>query len=215
MTAPKCPTNLPSAALRITERGSKHLISAILNFTPMNTYITLLRGINVAGQKIIHMGDLRSWLNHPELLNVKTYIQSGNLILHSHLNPHDVSNTISSIILQKTNFEIDTFTLTPDFLLQIVSQNPFQLLASRNQHVYVSFFLSTIPANAFNKIEPLSPHEHVSLHENHLYFFPENGYSSSKLNNNFFEKKLKTTCTTRNMKTLETLLEMSSNSFSI
>jgi uncharacterized protein (DUF1697 family) len=181
----------------------------------MNTYISLLRGINVAGQKIIPMSDLRSWLIHPNLFNVKTYIQSGNLVLQSTLPPSDVNNTISSIILQKTSFIVDTITITPESLLQIISQNPFQHLATKNQHIYVSFFKSTIPNDAPSKIAPLPPHEHVALHKNHLYFFPENGYGSSKLNNNFFEKKLNAICTTRNMKTLETLLEISTNTLNI
>ena len=43
-------------------------------------YIALLRGINISGQKIIKMADLRAILETAGLSNVQTYIQSGNII---------------------------------------------------------------------------------------------------------------------------------------
>lgn len=49
----------------------------------MNTYITLLRGINVSGQKLIKMADLRTLLKTLNFQNVDTYIQSGNIIFKS------------------------------------------------------------------------------------------------------------------------------------
>lgn len=47
----------------------------------MATWIVLLRGINVAGQKKVPMAELRRLLDRAPLANVRTYIQSGNLVL--------------------------------------------------------------------------------------------------------------------------------------
>ena len=49
----------------------------------MKTYIALLRGINVSGQKKILMKDLISFMTEIGLQNINTYIQSGNIVFQS------------------------------------------------------------------------------------------------------------------------------------
>ncbi|PFR83257.1 cytoplasmic protein, partial [Bacillus cereus] len=49
----------------------------------MTIYIALLRGINVGGHKIIKMADLKQMFESIELKQVKTYIQSGNIVFES------------------------------------------------------------------------------------------------------------------------------------
>ena len=49
----------------------------------MNTYIALLRGINVGGHEKILMADLKLLLDSIGLQNVQTYIQSGNVVFNS------------------------------------------------------------------------------------------------------------------------------------
>ena len=61
----------------------------------MNTYIALLKGINVGGHKKVPMADLRELLSKSGFENVQTYIQSGNVILQS--NNSDISKIESDI----------------------------------------------------------------------------------------------------------------------
>lgn len=49
----------------------------------MQTWIALLRGINVGGSNILPMAQLRSDLESLDLENVRTYIQSGNVVFDS------------------------------------------------------------------------------------------------------------------------------------
>ena len=49
----------------------------------MPTYIALLRGINVSGQKIIKMADLKDLLASLPLNGIRTYIQSGNVVFEA------------------------------------------------------------------------------------------------------------------------------------
>lgn len=49
----------------------------------MNTFISMLRGINVSGEKKIHMEDLRSLYEELNLVNVRTYVQSCNVVFDS------------------------------------------------------------------------------------------------------------------------------------
>ena len=61
----------------------------------MNTYISLLRGINVSGQKIIKMADLKTLFESLGFTNVKTYIQSGNIVFCSkESDHHEIKNLI-------------------------------------------------------------------------------------------------------------------------
>ena len=49
----------------------------------MNTYIVLLRGVNVSGKNKLPMKDLRIVLEKLNYSNVSTYIQSGNILLQA------------------------------------------------------------------------------------------------------------------------------------
>lgn len=60
--------------------------------TQMTVFISLLRGINVAGQKVIKMAELRVLYQQLSFKNVRSYIQSGNVIFTS--DSHDVSNCL-------------------------------------------------------------------------------------------------------------------------
>ena len=68
----------------------------------MNTYIALLRGINVSGQKKIKMADLRLLLEENGFNNVNTYIQSGNIVFQTtEENITKLESKISEIIKNK------------------------------------------------------------------------------------------------------------------
>ncbi len=49
----------------------------------MNTFISMLRGINVSGQKQLRMAEMQSLYESLKLVNVKTYVQSGNVVFES------------------------------------------------------------------------------------------------------------------------------------
>jgi len=71
----------------------------------MNIYIALLRGINVAGQKIIKMADLAKCFESMKFKNVKTYIQSGNVIFETIISD---TNKLSKKIEKKTPRDLRT-----------------------------------------------------------------------------------------------------------
>lgn len=78
----------------------------------MNTYFALLRGINVSGQKLINMKELQKHLSTLELLNIRTYIQSGNIIFESkNESENELSKKIEARILAAYAFEVPTFII--------------------------------------------------------------------------------------------------------
>lgn len=179
----------------------------------MKTYIALLRGINVSGQKMIKMAELKT---HFEALNfheVQTYIQSGNVVFKSaDTMPTSLEHSISEMIRKVYGFEVAVLVRRPEDLRHILDNNPFLQRGEDPERLYVTF-LATSPTTA--QVEKLKEYDYspeaYALDGTTLYFFAPNGYGRAKMNNNFFESKLKVACTTRNWKTVQVLLDMAGN----
>lgn len=93
----------------------------------MKTYLILLRGINVGGKNKIPMAELRRFLEEQGFEGVATYIQSGNVILQSDLEPEVISQKIETSLSK--NFQLDSeiirvLVLTKEQLRNIVKNKP-------------------------------------------------------------------------------------------
>lgn len=176
----------------------------------MKTYIALLRGINVSGQKKIKMADLRDLLESEGLKNVRTYIQSGNVIFESRETAKALQEQIKSIIAKQYGFEVPILIRTPEEITQIIENNPFMDDESKDPtRTYFTILSGTPEAELVSKVqEKKYASEEVVFGEHVIYFHSPLGYGDAKMNNNFFEKKLKVSATTRNWKTLNKLIEM-------
>ena len=176
----------------------------------MKTYIALLRGINVSGQKMIKMAELKTHFEALGYQDVQTYIQSGNIVFKAAgTTPSSLEQAISEKIREVYGFEVAVTVRRPEDLRHILDNNPFLQRGEDPERLYVTF-LGALPAAA--QVEKLkeydySPEAYI-LDGATLYFFAPNGYGRAKMNNNFFESKLKVSCTTRNWKTVQVLAEM-------
>jgi uncharacterized protein (DUF1697 family) len=176
----------------------------------MKKYIALLRGINVSGQKKIKMTELKSLFEKLNFQNVETYIQSGNIIFSSKENSvKTLERKINAGIKNKFGFEVHTFVITSKEIRDVLINNPFVKKNKDTERLYVTF-LSEQPLK--EKIQNLnssdfSPEEYQIV-GNIIYLHLPNGAGKAKLNNNFFENKLKVNSTTRNWKTINTLSEL-------
>ena len=176
----------------------------------MHTYISILRGINVSGQKLIKMAELRKQLSELGLQEVTTYIQSGNIIFQSSIrDSKEISHIIHKKIKEDYGFEVPVITLSREALLSAATNNPYK---SDNpiEQLHITF-LEDIPTSS--NVDALDhtkflPDEFEIL-DKAVYLNVKNGYGKSKLTNNLFESKLKVMATTRNMKTVNKLLELS------
>lgn len=180
----------------------------------MTTYIALLRGINVSGHHKIKMAELKQLFLDLGYHNVSTYIQSGNVIFKSYIKePILIEDTIISAIQKHFGHGIKVLVLTKDELTTIFNANPFlakdPTMDISKMHVTI---LNKKPDLAV--IQPIeilvtTSNDEFQLIENTIYLYCPNGYGKTKLNNNLFEKKLKTSATTRNWNTISKLVELS------
>jgi uncharacterized protein (DUF1697 family) len=93
----------------------------------MNTYVILLRGINVGGKNKIPMAELKSFLEEQGFDNVKTFIQSGNVIVQSKLDAKTIGQKIEKSLPGKFKLDsslIKVLVLTPKQLRLIVDNKP-------------------------------------------------------------------------------------------
>ena len=179
----------------------------------MKTYIALLRGINVSGQKKIKMAELKTLFEALLFTDVQTYIQSGNVIfMHDNAHPEGLERSIRQKILEKYGFEVAVTVLSPSELRGAIAGNPFLKDPSIDlKRIYVTFLASRPLPEHIETLGSLdySPEAYM-LDGKVLYFFSPHGYGKAKLNNNYIENKLKLSATTRNWKTVNTLMEMAS-----
>jgi uncharacterized protein (DUF1697 family) len=174
-------------------------------------YIAFLRGINVSGQKKIRMAELKSYFEELNFKNVRTYIQSGNVILESSNQKNEaIQKKIENLIKEKFGFDVPVIVKNKNEIAAILKKNPFT--GKETNRIYITL-LSDIPSAEQTKKLPeinYAPEEFI-LDENIIYFFSPHGYGEAKMSNNFFEKILKVTATTRNWRTMNILKEMTEN----
>ncbi len=177
----------------------------------MKTYIAILRGINVGGHRVIKMDALKVLMFEIGLENVQTYIQSGNIVFQKKdASTHDLEKSISAAILDKFSFEVPVIVLEHQELSNIIAQNPFVNTNGIEESFLHLTFLSAKPNEGFyEQIKELKfGEDSFLLKETTLHIYCPNGYGNTKLNNSFFESKLKVNATTRNWKTSKKLLDM-------
>ena len=178
----------------------------------MQTFISILRGINVSGQKKILMAELKSLYESLKFKDVITYIQSGNVLFKTSKQLSDIALAakIEKAICKKYGFEVPVIIRSKDEIKRIISDNA--LLKKNNideKRCYVTF-LSEIPAK--KNIESIKSDNYLPdqfiISGKEIYLYIPVSYGETKLSNNFFEKKLKVTATTRNWNTVKKLSEL-------
>ena len=174
----------------------------------MTTFISMLRGINVGGQKQVRMADLKNMYESLEFGNVQTYVQSGNVVFDSQ--EMDVSilrQTIEAQIEAVFGFSLPVLIRTGGDFRRVIESHPF---AGKEAVRVLVTFLYDRPRKS--KLEDLSHYEdkvdQFAIGEQEIFLFCPGGYGKTKLSNTFFEKKLGVVATTRNWNSVNALYQM-------
>lgn len=174
----------------------------------MKNYAILLRGITPTGKNRVPMAELRAALSDAGLLDVQTYIQSGNVIAKSSLDQSSVQSLVHEVIARKIGADIAVIARTHGQLKSVMEGNPFPLNAA--SRTYFSLLAVPPAAHLTEELSRLdfSP-DSVRVGDDAIYTLYATKHSDSKFNNNFFERKLKVAATTRNFNTISRLVELS------
>lgn len=170
----------------------------------------MLRGVNVSG-KIIRMAELISLYESLDLMNVETYVQSGNVVFDSAT--QDTSKMIANLesqIERTFGYAVSVFLRDNNDLLRIIDGNPFIKERQADPDKLYVTFLYKAPSRLqmSNLMAPNSGADEYLPGNDEIFVFCPNGYGRTKLSNTFFEKKLKMPATTRNWKTVNALYQL-------
>lgn len=175
----------------------------------MKTWIVLLRGINVGGNNIIKMADLRALLTKAGYVNVRTYIQSGNIALESDkADATEIDQHVQNCIQASHGFIPKTLVLSSDSLAHIIANNPYPEAEDSPKFLHVNFLAkpSTTPnIEALNALKRETDKYHIT--DVAVYAYLPEGMGNSKLATHM-EKHLGVPMTGRNWRSVNKIMEL-------
>lgn len=167
----------------------------------MKMFVALLRGINVGGNNILHMAELKSICEQIQFQNVHTYIQSGNVIFESALTEAKVWKKLEDALESRMDKPIAINIRSIDDLDLIISNNPFPMF--NPSQVGVLFLKQRVPVDMLKSLK-IPGGEQVKLSGREIYIYYPDGMGHSKLK---FPKTAESG-TIRNINTVSKLAEL-------
>jgi uncharacterized protein (DUF1697 family) len=178
----------------------------------MQTLISLLRGINMAGHNSIKMSDLSNLYKDLGFTYVETYIQSGNVIFCYGENEQvpTISNRIEKAILERFDLNIPVMIRTVQEMKDLSSSNYF--LSEEDfdpAKMAVIFLHEKCKESQIKKVADVNyPPDRFFISGSEIFIYCPDGFGRTKIYTNFFEKKMGVIGTGRNWKTITTLLDI-------
>ncbi len=177
------------------------------------THLALLRGINVGGKNKLAMKDLAELFVAAGCSNVRTFIQSGNVIFNATSSvARELANLITRRIEERARYRIPVVLRTVQQLGEAIHGNPFIAagVPEKTLHVY---FLATLPSVvAVSALDPnRSLPDTFAVRGREIYVQLPNGMARTRLTNAYFDSRLSTTSTARNWNTVLQLYELMKN----
>jgi uncharacterized protein (DUF1697 family) len=172
----------------------------------MNTYVALLRAVNVGGTGKLPMADLKAMCDAAGFVQVQTYIASGNVVFKSKATAADVKSALEGKLRAFSGRPVGVIVRTGAELDDVLRANPFPKAAPNRT---VAIFLDHPPppdalAHAVSRRA-----EEVQLGVREIYVHYGDGMATSKL-----KIPAAKAGTARNMNTIKKLAEMASDSSS-
>ncbi|MBK7133131.1 MAG: DUF1697 domain-containing protein [Bacteroidales bacterium] len=178
----------------------------------MKSYISFLRGVNMSGHNSIKMTDLAALYNSLGFSEVRTYIQSGNVLFSDNrgISESDIAQLIEKEILNKFSFVVPAMIRSVEELKALLSVNPFLNEKDFDPAKMAVIFLHAKPSDIqIDKVSNINyPPDKFMIKGSEIFIFCPNGFGKTKLYTNFFEKKMGVTGTARNWKTITAILQM-------
>jgi len=172
-----------------------------------NQFVILLKGINVGGNNMLKMSELKSALLKEEFENVTTIIQSGNIILSTDLSAEDTHQKFQTLLKEKFNLTVPVLVLTPTKIKKALSTFPFFDQSDDESKLHITFMNKKLSEDEWNeRLSSISLKETYKLQDDILYIYPSEGYHKAKLNATFLANKFKVNATNRNIKTIRKIL---------
>jgi uncharacterized protein (DUF1697 family) len=157
------------------------------------------------------MAKLRTALEDAGFGNVRTHLQSGNVVLETKTKPEQTARKCERVIEDEFGLAIDVVVRTPAELGRVVKRNPLGKVAKDPKRYQVSFLAGPLPAASKRKLnEALQEPEELVFSGREIYAWHPNGVARSKLWAVLAGRGLGVAATARNWTTVTKLLELAS-----
>lgn len=176
-------------------------------------YLALLRGINVGGKNKLPMADLREIFAAAGCRDVRTYIQSGNVLFNADADAvAALPALIAARIAAHSGYRVPVVLRSAGELGDAIRNNPFPAAEAAPQTLHVLFLADRPDTVRVAALDPdRSPPDTFAVNGREVYLHLPNGAAETKLTNAYFDTTLGTTSTGRNWRTVTTLYEMMSD----
>lgn len=171
--------------------------------------IVLLRGINLGARNRVAMAQLRALLTSAGFADVRSYLQSGNVVLSSDTSPQELARECERQIARGFGLDIDVVVRTRAELAEVVDRNPLGEVALNPKRYQVSFLSAELEAETVRSIAALAlaPERLVAIGRE-LYAWHPDGVARSRLWTRLAGRGLGVTATARNWTTVTNLLAL-------
>ena len=171
--------------------------------------IVLLRGINLASRRRVGMADLRDLLAGHGYEDVRTHLQSGNIVLRSALAADRLARKLERELEAGLGFEIEVVVRTRAELARVVARNPLGKVATDPSRYLVTFLGAKPPAKLVRELRAADvPPERVVVSGREVYSWHPDGFQSSPLAKLLSKTGVSAAGTNRNWRTVTKLLEL-------
>jgi uncharacterized protein (DUF1697 family) len=178
----------------------------------VSSRILLLRGINLGSRNRVAMPQLRKLLTAAGMSDVRTYLQSGNVVVTSDAPAEDLAGACERVIAEELGLDVSVVGRTRDELAEVVARNPLADVAANPKRYLVGFLDAELPSKVLDELSALAAgSERFVAIGRELYAWHPEGVARSKLWNKLAGKGLGTTATARNWATVTALLDMADN----
>ena len=177
----------------------------------METWIALMRGINLGGRNKVPMPALRGFVEDAGGEHVRTYLQSGNVVFDA---ATEVAVTIGPIVTARIREELGSTSpvvlVSASELRGIAAHNPFVVAGEAESACHLMVLSEAPDPERVAALDPdQSPGDTFRVDGRAIYLHLPGGVARSKLTNDFFDRRLGIVSTSRNWRTVSALMELS------
>lgn len=171
-------------------------------------YVVFLRGVTPKGRNSIpKMSYLAEILKDAGFGNVRTYIQSGNIILNSDLTVVEIAFVINNLIKERIGADLKVIIKTKKILEKVVQDNPFCCKYDYSR-IHVIFCQNKIDNSKLQILDKGNEEEKIVIGDECIYLYLPRNARKKRLNTNFLERKLKVDLTMRKLNVVNKLIEI-------
>ena len=175
-------------------------------------HVALLRGVNVGGNNKLPMKDLARLVEEAGTREVRTYIQSGNVLFRAPAaRARTLEAELAAAIARRHGLRVPVVIRSAEELAAAVARNPF-LPGAPPEELHLVFLAAAPTKAAIAPLEPdRSPPDELRVVGKEVYLRCPNGLARTKLTNAWLDARLRTVSTARNWRTVTKLVELAAD----